>query len=139
MSPSSDVPSFHFGLEASGQNITTFTAITGLEVSFDAFEYQEGGNNGFVYRLPGAMRHPNLVLSRPVTADKSLITWVNQTQQAAQTSDISITMFDPSNTPVQKWTFGDAFPIRWTGPHVEHGGYIAVETVEITHSGLKVG
>jgi hypothetical protein len=48
-------------------------------------------------------------------------------------------MLDTSGSPIQKWTFGDAFPLRWTGPTVDHGGaYVAVETVEITHSGMKM-
>jgi phage tail-like protein len=132
-----EIPAYLFGIEASGQNIPNFTSISGLEITFDAFEYHEGGMNTFVHRLPGAVRHPNLVLSRPITKDAGLLKWVNQTQQAAQTSDVSITMYDTSGSPLQKWVFGDAFPIRWTGPAVEQGGYIAVETVEITHSGLK--
>jgi phage tail-like protein len=137
--PNLDVPSYQFKLDVSGMSIAGFTAISGLEMSFDAYEYQEGGNNGFVHRLPGAMRHPNLVLTRPITTDKALLTWVTDTQKAAKTTDVTLTMTDTSGTPVQTWTFGDAFPIRWTGPHVESGGsYVAIESVEITHSGLKV-
>jgi phage tail-like protein len=128
-----------FSLDVIGQELGMFTTISGLELAFDAFEYQEGGNNGFVHRLPGAIRHPNIVLSRPLTSDKALFTWVAQTQQAAKTSDVSITMLDTSGAQILKWTFGDAFPLRWSGPSAEaNGAYIAVETVEITHSGMKV-
>ena len=33
----------------------------GLELGFDVYEYQEGGNNDFVHHLPGGLRYPNLV------------------------------------------------------------------------------
>ena len=139
MPPNQDIPTYAFTLDVSGMNVAVFTAISGLELSFDSYEYQEGGNNTFVHRLPGAMRHPNLVLTRPVTNDTSLLKWVSQTQQAAKTVDVTITMIETTGSPVQTWTFGDAFPIRWTGPSIEsNGAYVAVETVEITHSGLKV-
>ena len=139
MAPNPDINAYFFALDVSGQNIAVFTSVSGLEMTFDSYEYQEGGNNGFVHRLPGTIRHPNIVLTRPITSDKSLFQWVLQTQQAAKTSDVSVTMTDTTGNPIQKWTFGDAFPLRWTGPSVEaNGAYVALETVEITHSGMKV-
>ena len=138
MAPSqTDIPAIYFGLETDQVQIPYFTAISGMEMTFDAFEYQEGGNNGFVHRLPGAVRHPNVSLSRSLTTDKTLFQWVQDTQKAAKTCNLSITMFDSGGEQLFKWVFSDAFPIRWSGPHIEaNGAYVAIETVEITHTGM---
>ena len=38
--------------------------------------YTEGGENGFVHKLPGRMTWPNLVLKRGVTAQDVLMNWL---------------------------------------------------------------
>jgi phage tail-like protein len=121
-----------------------FKGLTGLEVNFDVLEYKEGGNNDFVHRLPGRMIYPNLVLSWGLVNDTALLNWFMKTHEQAQTQDITLTLTatkgDTSND-VRKFTFGDAFPVRWSGPQLqadvadpETWG----ETLEIAHSGLKL-
>jgi len=55
--------------------IGSFWQCSGLELSFDVYEYHEGGNNDFVHRLPGALRFPNLMLSRGLTNKDALLKW----------------------------------------------------------------
>ena len=68
-----------------------------------------------------------------------------KTHQQAQTQEITLTLTatkgDMTND-VRKFTFSDAFPVRWSGPQLladatdpETWG----ETLEIAHSGLKPG
>ena len=122
-----------------------FKGLTGLEVNFDVLEYREGGNNDFVHRLPGRMSYPNLVLSWGLMNDEALLKWFMATHTQAQTQEITLTLTatkgDVSNN-VRKFTFADAFPVRWSGPQLhadaadpESWG----ETLEIAHSGLKLG
>jgi phage tail-like protein len=122
-----------------------FKGLTGLEVNFDVLEYREGGNNDFVHRLPGRMSYPNLVLSWGLIAnDETLLKWFMQTHTQAQLQDISLTLTavkgDLSNN-VRKFTFSDAFPVRWSGPQLmsdAHDPETWGETLEIAHSGLKL-
>jgi phage tail-like protein len=114
-----------------------FMHCTGLELSFDVFEYREGGNNDFVHRLPGGLRYPNLILSRGLTKDDVLLQWFMATKTQAERKEITLTLGTGGSQ--RTWTFADAFPVKWTGPQVDsHGTQIATETLEIAHGGLKV-
>jgi phage tail-like protein len=115
--------------------IGLFMHCSGLEVSFDVYEYREGGNNDFVHRLPGALHYPNLVLSRGLTNEEALLKWLWATQTNAQRKQITLTL--SYGNAKRTWTFGDAFPVRWTGPQMDAGAVdLATETLEIAHSGL---
>jgi len=114
-----------------------FMRCTGLELSFDVFEYREGGNNDFIHRLPGGLRYPNLVLSRGLTREDVLLKWFWATQTKAERKEITLTL--QTADAERTWTFADAFPIKWTGPQIDSSGSeIATETLEIAHAGLKM-
>jgi phage tail-like protein len=121
-----------------------FRQCSGLEVNFDVYEYQEGGNNDFVHRLPGCMRYPNLTLSWGICNDESLLKWFFKTHEEAELQEITLTLAKRQGdveTDVRKFTFADAFPIRWSGPAITGGLGSTTdwgETLEIAHSGLKL-
>ena len=112
-----------------------FAHCSGLEANVEIYEYQEGGNNDFVHHLPGRVTYPKLVLSRGLTNEDALIKWFNATASQAERKDITLTL--KSGNSERKWTFVEAFPVRWTGPTVDINGGIATETLEIVHSGMK--
>jgi len=114
-----------------------FLHCSGLELSFDVYEYHEGGNNDFVHRLPGGLHYPNLVLSRGLTKEDALLKWFWATHTQAERKEISLTLQNGADE--RTWTFADAFPVRWTGPQIDiDGSSIATEMLEIAHSGLKM-
>ena len=55
--------------------INQFAECSGLSLEYDMFEYQEGGQLGFVHKFRGALKYPNLVLKRGVTYEDALLTW----------------------------------------------------------------
>jgi phage tail-like protein len=114
--------------------IGRFSNCSGLEMSFDVLEYREGGNNDFVHHLPGAIRYPNLLLTRGLTNEVALMKWFWATQTQADRKEVTITL---SGEGVDRtWTFADAFPVRWVGPQISaDGGGLESETLEIAHSG----
>ena len=113
-----------------------FSRCSGLELSFEVFEYAEGGNNEFAHKLPGRLQFPNLVLSRGLTDSDVLLTWFAQTKTRAQLGDITLTVRSADQT--RTFAFHDAFPVRWTGPSFDANGpaTLGTETLEIAHSGL---
>ena len=114
-----------------------FLHCSGLELSFDTYEYHEGGNNDFVHRLPGGLHYPNLILSRGLTNEDALLRWFAATQTEAQRKEVTLTLTGGSVT--RTFTFADAYPVKWTGPQLDAGGSdLATETLEIAHSGLKM-
>src|SRR4051794_7870958 len=130
----------NFKLSVPGLDIGTFRECTGLSMEFDVFEWAEGGNNEFVHHLPGRLRYPYLTLARGLTDQPALQQWFWQTRQQAQLKEVSVELSSPDGRLRRGWTFADAFPVRWSGPRIAaDGGNVAVETLEIAHSGLKMG
>ena len=124
--------------------IGRFSRCSGLELSFEMYEYAEGGNNDFVHRLPGRMRYPNLKLSWGLVSDDVLLKWFMATHTKAETQEITLTLTAAKGDltrDLRKFTFTDAFPVRWSGPQLvsdHHDPESWGETLEIAHSGLKL-
>jgi len=114
-----------------------FLQCSGLELTFDTYEYREGGNNDFVHRLPGGIHYPNLILSRGLTREDALLKWFWATHTQAERKEITLTL--KTTNAERTWTFADAFPVKWVGPQIDSSGSdIATEMLEIAHSGLKM-
>lgn len=119
--------------------IGRFREVSGIGVEIETKDYNEGGNNDFVHKLPMRLKYPNLVLKRGVTHEEHLLKWFMQTRQGAKMSDLSLTLMGPGGEEVRTWSFINAYPIKWTGPNLNTGSsQIAVETLEIVHQGMKV-
>lgn len=129
-----------FMLEVRGVDMPVkgfFTEVTGLQAEYEVFEYQEGGENGFVHKFRGRAKYPNLVMKRGVTDDKALLAWFAATQAEVKRAEGDITLYSPNLTPMRKWTFQGAFPVKWQGPNLKSSsGEIAIETLEIAHHGF---
>lgn len=138
-----------FIVEVDGVEIGRFMEVTGLQVDIAVEEVQEGGENSYTHKLPGAMSWPNITLKRGITQNDSLLTWLNKSSGegfAAQGSKLSrssaaITLMSPENggTRLRSWNFDGAFPVRWKGPtFATSSTEMAVEELEIAHHGFRV-
>ena len=132
--------SSHFKVSVPGLMIGTFRNCSGLSMEFDVFEWAEGGNNEFVHHLPGRMRYPYLTLSSGMTDDLAMQTWFWKTREQAELKEVTIELQTQDGQTKRAWTFADAFPVRWTGPGIAADATaLSIETLEIAHSGLKMG
>jgi phage tail-like protein len=117
--------------------IGAFSRCTGLEMSFEMYEYAEGGINDYVHKLPGRLLFPNLVLERGLTDSTALLQWFAQTKTKAQTKEVTLTA--KSGSTQRQFTFADAFPVRWIGPTFDsNAAGVGTESLEIAHSGLTL-
>jgi phage tail-like protein len=117
--------------------IGQFSHCSGLEMSFEMYEYAEGGNNDYVHKLPGRLKFPNLLLSRGLTNSDALLRWFAQTKTKAQIKQVTLTVKSGSNQ--RQFTFQDAFPVRWTGPTFDtNAPAMGTESLEVAHSGLTL-
>lgn len=136
-----------FLVEVDGVEIGRFTEISGLQVTVETEDIQEGGQNGFVHKLPGRMSWPNIVLKRGVTQNDSLITWLTKSsgeQFAANKNKLArstaaITLVGPAGKRLRAWEFEGAFPVKWSGPNFSvNSTEIPMEELEICHHGFRV-
>ena len=132
-------PSCYFLLKVPGiDTIGSFTHCTGMELEFEVLEYAEGGNHESVYRLPGHVRYPNLVLTRGLTDQDALHAWLWKTRNEPELKEITVQFQDHTKKVLRTWTFADAFPVRWHGPTFSASSSdLATEVLEIAHAGMK--
>jgi phage tail-like protein len=132
--------SLSFDVRIDGVPVATFTGCAGLDAQYEAFEWQEGGDNGTVARLPGRLSYGNVQLTRSVDADSGkLAAWFSQQQRAPVRRTAVIQVYDGNRSMVSSWTLEGAWPVRYSGPRLTTGPggeAAAVETLEIAHQGF---
>jgi phage tail-like protein len=138
LSPDSVTENF-FKIKIKGVEVGRFRECTGIAMEVEMKDYNEGGNNGFVHKLPTRIKYPNLVLKRGVTHESALLDWIEETRKQARQSELTVTLMAAGNREVRQWAFQNAYPVKWTGPNLNSGGNaIATETLEIVHQGFRV-
>jgi phage tail-like protein len=118
--------------------IGEFRECTGLAAERDILEYAEAGNNDFVYKLPGRMKFPLLVLKRGITAQDELLKWFwDSRQMCPKLARVTVTLVDTTSAKARIWAFENAYPVKWAGPNLNAGSdSAATETLEIAHGGF---
>ena len=134
-------PVTRFYIEIDGINKAVFTEAEGLQIEIDVTEYEEGGSNGFVHRLPGRARISNLTLKRGLVQSNQLFKWQAEITQGKITRrNVSVVMYDPAGTEMVRWNLIKAYPVRWIGPAGRVNETVAsIETLELAHAGLELG
>src|SRR5215210_4744620 len=104
-------------------------------------DYQEGGNNGFIHRLPGPVKVGNITLKRGLTSSNDLLKWCMEViSRQVSKRHVSVLMFDARGREMVRWNFLDAYPVKWVGPQFSaEGKGAAIETLELAHSGMELG
>jgi phage tail-like protein len=135
----------NFLFEVDGESIGVFAEVSGLEVHVEAVTYAEGGENGYVHKLPGRLTWPNIVLRRGVTNSDALFAWVRKTagpgfeanHDKLERATAAITLIADDGTRLRSWEMQGAFAVRWTGPAFAagHDGPVT-EELEIAHHGF---
>lgn len=119
--------------------IGEFRECTGLQAERDILEYAAAGNNDFVYKLPGRVKYPNLVLKRGSTNQKDLLQWFMDVRENPALRTVTVALVDSLGTPAQTWAFAAAYPVKWVGPNLNAGSDAgATETLEIAHGGMAL-
>jgi phage tail-like protein len=119
-----------------------FKSISGLKSETEVVPYREGGLNGHTHQLVGATKWPNLVLKRGfVQGDFRLMKWrrewTTHDNVVIKRRRGKVIQLDSTMEPVCSWIFLDGWPCRWEGPEYDASkSELAVETIEIAHSGL---
>ena len=141
---STNVSTFLF--EVDGEEIGRFTEVDGLEMSIDDESVKEGGVNDYVWKLPGRMSWPNLVLKRGITETDNLYAWMQKSAgeqfegagNKLEYATAALTLLSASGKRLRSWDFEGAFPVKWTGPKFSLGSSdLAVEELEIAHHGFR--
>lgn len=131
--------SFRFWVEIDGLLVAGFTEVSGLQSEVEVEEYREGGVNDYIHVLPRIVKYPSIILKRGVTSSDNLWSWYEKvTEGTIQRKNGSIILLEQNGVELWRWNFYNAYPVKWVGPELNSvSSEIAVETLEITHQGLK--
>jgi phage tail-like protein len=128
---------FDVKLEDGAFHLGTFTSCEGLGAEYEVMPYEEGGQMGTVYQLPGRKKYTNIKLARALDSDSSkLATWFSSFQPNHRTT-ATIVALTPDRKPIGTWSLQGVFPVRWTGPQFKaDGSTITTESIELAHTGF---
>jgi len=117
-----------------------FTEVSGLQVEMQVTDYEEGGINNYVHRLPGRLKVGNVTLKHGMTVSNAFLKWCMKTNIGSwQRQNVTVVLYDVAGQPVIRWHFNNAYPVKWTGPQfTADSTAMAIESVEFTHEGLTV-
>ena len=133
-------PNCRFYVEIDGMAQAVFTEVSGLQLEMEVMEYQEGGVNDFVHRLPGRTKSSNLTLKRGMTSSNEFFNWYAELAAGKITpKNVSVVMYDVKGNELARWNLIKAYPVKWIGPQFNaHDAAAAVETLELAHERLEL-
>lgn len=116
-----------------------FSECSGLELTMQAEEYREGGNNAAVLKFAARATWSNVVLKRGVTGSSDLWDWhFSFIEGRGKRRDGVIVLLDESRQPRQAWYFRRGLPVKYSGPSLNATqNSVAIEAIEIAHEGLQ--
>ena len=130
-----------------GDDVGSFKECSGPAVEMDVYEYEEGGNNAFVHKLPGRIKVGNITLKRGVCRSGYLWDWCQAALRAVahetwdfEPKNVTVELLDSQGNSVRQWKFEHAYPVKWSAPTFKADeDAVAVEELELAHEGLSLG
>jgi len=138
--------SFYFTVAIHGVDSedSAFQDVSGFSAEREIEEVAEGGENGFVHRLPKRVRHQNLVLKRGlVDHATALFRWCaraleSDLHEAMTTQDIVVSLLDPDARPIVRWSFVRAWPVKMeVAAFNARESEVAIETLEFSFQSVR--
>ena len=137
---------FKFHVEVGNIMEAAFTECSGLEMTTEVFEYQEGGLNEYVHKFPGRTKVSNVTLKRGFATSNQLFDWYKQMEKALLGGNrydfrqVTITLYSSAEQGKKvRWTLDKAFPVKWVSPAFKTDeAAVAIETLEFAHHGITV-
>ncbi|MFD7687764.1 phage tail protein [Streptomyces sp. NPDC059781] len=127
-----------FTLTIDGQSLGAFNGCEGLASTVEVEQYQEGGNNGFVWQLPTRVTFSTIRLTRPLTPETSKVAaWISSVTTGVTRPTAQISALRADGSEVARWGLIDVLPVSWQGPSLDPSNpSVATEVLEIAHHGF---
>lgn len=117
-----------------------FISCDGLSLEVQTEDREEGGNNGFVWKLPLRVKYSNVKLTRPIGPDSAKIArWFAGMATGVKRTNAHIVALTPRREELVEWTLTGVIPVKWQGPSFSaESPKVAQETLEIAHHGFTL-
>jgi phage tail-like protein len=130
--------SIFFTLTIDGESLGAFNGCEGLSSTVEVEQFQEGGNNGFIWQLPTRVSFSTIRLTRPLTPETSKVAaWISSVTTGVTRPTAQITALRADGSEVARWGLIDVLPVSWQGPSLDPSNpSVATEVLEIAHHGF---
>ncbi len=119
-----------------------FSDVSGLNTEIQVAEYRTGNEpENHVRKLPGLHKVGDVTLKRGVVNSMDFFKWIDDTRTTGvdQQRDVTITLYDESQSAIQKWVLRNAIPMKYTGPTLAgKGNDVAMEELVLSAEGFEI-
>jgi phage tail-like protein len=121
-----------------------FKSVSGIKYETESIPVREGGVNDTTWMLVGATKWSPLVFKNGFVKGSKLLEWREQWIAGTMVRHGgTITQFDTQGergAVKAVWTFKNGWPTKWEASELDASkSELSIETLEITHDGLKFG
>ncbi len=120
-----------------------FKSVSGLRYQTEVIPVREGGANDTTFMLPGSTKWDPIILKQGFTGSSKLLQWREEWISGSQYRRLggTIQQLDLKQlTTMAKWSFFAGWPSKWEMSEFDASkSELSIETLEITHHGLKFG
>jgi phage tail-like protein len=126
-----------------GEPLGGFSEVKGLNAEIHVSEYRNGNQStSYVQKIPGSAKCEDVSCRRGLVDSTDLWAWFvdTQTNGISARRNVTITLRDEANNPVQKWTLRNAFPRKLNGPDLmgKGGGDVAMEELVLAIESFEI-
>jgi phage tail-like protein len=133
------LPGHQFGVEIDSINRAKFQQVSGLEITVETTEYNEGGRPSPL-KIPGLVKYSDITLRYGVIRDAELYDWIKDVVDGrVRRRDGSVVQYDATGvTEVYRWNFFDAWPTKLTaGEFNAQTSTVMVDVLVLAHERLE--
>src|SRR5438105_14922103 len=107
---------FHVVIDDKG-SLGSWSKCDGLTVEYEVQEYQEGGQNDYVHRLPGRCKYENIKLTSQLDKTSAdVASWVGGQRQKAERSNAETAVLEQAGAGIPNSNLGCVVQGTGTGP-----------------------
>ena len=117
-----------------------FQEVTGLSAEISLEEYQEGGLNEYVHRMPSGAKYGNLVLRRGMFNNSRVAGWCRKAIEDFhfEPTTVTVTLLNEAHAPLASWTFQRAYPVKWSVSDLKaQDNALVIESLELAYSHFR--
>ena len=130
----------HFAVSIDGSMDAVFSECTGLQMELEVMDYQEGGRNDYIHKLPGRLKQANITLRRGIVKKDKLWDWALKAFSGkVERKNVDVVLYASDGQQMMMWSLYDAYPVKWIGPGLKASdNSIAVDTFELAYKEIRV-
>ncbi len=136
------LPKFYFKVDFGSVKNVLFQEVVGLYATSQEIAYRHGSNPVFsTIKMPGIVKNNIVTLKKGVFAkDNKFWDWYNKIKiNTVELQNVVIKLCEEEGNPTMTWTLVNAWPTKISFTDIaSDNNEIAVETIEISHEGLKI-